>query len=85
MFSIRMLSLSLFLCKTISTMAAPLEIYFLTFNCGRALIDSSLFASHFFQALPKTQTQLPDVISISLQEVGPPLFLLHKSREKYDN
>jgi hypothetical protein len=50
-------------------MAAPLEIYFLTFNCGRALIDSSLFASHFFNALPKSQAQLPDVISISLQEV----------------
>ncbi|KAF2433589.1 DNase I-like protein [Tothia fuscella] len=52
-------------------MAAPLEIYFLTFNCARTLIDTNLFAAHFFQALPKGSRTLPDVIAISLQEVAP--------------
>lgn len=51
---------------------ASLELYLLTFNCGRALIDPQIFGSHLFQAWPKDNTtNLPHVIAISLQEVAP--------------
>jgi hypothetical protein len=52
-------------------MAAPLELYLLTFNCGRALIQPKLFGSHLFQAWPNDTANLPDIIAISLQEVAP--------------
>ncbi|KAE9966741.1 hypothetical protein BLS_006818 [Venturia inaequalis] len=49
-----------------------LDLYLLTFNCGRALLDSHLFASHLLQAWPKdSAANLPDIIAISLQEVAP--------------
>lgn len=51
---------------------ATLELYLLTFNCGRALIDPQLFGSHLLQAWPNDNaTGLPDIIAISLQEVAP--------------
>ncbi|TLD38967.1 DNase I-like protein [Venturia nashicola] len=50
----------------------PLELYLLTFNCGRALIDPQLFGVHLLQAWPKDNAvNLPDIIAISLQEVAP--------------
>lgn len=52
---------------------SPLNIYFLTFNCARALIDSAVFGTHLFDAFPRNQppTQLPDLIVLSLQEIAP--------------
>jgi len=48
----------------------PLSLYLLSFNCGRALIDSDAFAARLFQCY-ETDDQLPDIISISLQEIAP--------------
>ncbi|QDS69300.1 hypothetical protein FKW77_002721 [Venturia effusa] len=51
---------------------ASLELYILTFNCGRALIDPQLFGSHLLHAWPRDQAaNLPDIIALSLQEVAP--------------
>jgi len=51
-------------------MAPPLELYLLTFNCARSLIDSHTFARHLFKALPKGAS-LPDIVVFSLQEIAP--------------
>lgn len=48
----------------------PLEIYLLTFNCGRELVDPRTLGVHFFQAWPKGKG-LPDIISVALQEIAP--------------
>lgn len=51
---------------------ASLNLYILTFNCARNLIDTSLFASHLFDALPKSQSpELPEIVVLSLQEIAP--------------
>lgn len=51
---------------------ASLNLYILTFNCARNLIDSNLFASHLFDALPKSQSpELPEIVVLSLQEIAP--------------
>lgn len=51
---------------------ACLNLYILTFNCARNLIDTNLFASHLFDALPKSQTpELPEIVVLSLQEIAP--------------
>ncbi|KAF1995940.1 DNase I-like protein [Amniculicola lignicola CBS 123094] len=47
-----------------------LELYLLTFNCARELVDPETLAPPFFDALPAS-TSLPDVVAISLQEVSP--------------
>lgn len=49
---------------------ATLDLYLLTFNCARNLVDPRSLAPHLFKALPK-DTPLPDVIALSLQEVAP--------------
>ena len=49
----------------------PLEIYLLTFNCARTLIDPTLLGASFFSAWPKGRADLPDVVAVSLQEVAP--------------
>lgn len=49
---------------------ASLELYLLTFNCARTLIEPATFAPHFFDALA-SHARLPDVIAISLQEIAP--------------
>ncbi|KAF2758852.1 DNase I-like protein [Pseudovirgaria hyperparasitica] len=49
---------------------SSLELYLITFNCGRALVEPSAFAPHLFDALPKNAA-LPDIIAISLQEIAP--------------
>jgi len=48
---------------------ASLNLYILTFNCGRTLIDTNAFASQLFNGL-STQ-QLPDIVVLSLQEIAP--------------
>ncbi|KAJ9645787.1 hypothetical protein H2201_003633 [Coniosporium apollinis] len=49
---------------------SSLEVYLVTFNCARRLIEPAAFGSHFFDALPK-DAALPDIIVISLQEIAP--------------
>lgn len=49
---------------------ADLDIYLLTFNCARTLIQPHQFAPHIFDALPK-DVSIPDIIVLSLQEVAP--------------
>lgn len=46
------------------------ELYLLTFNCARTLVDPQVLAPSFFDALPKG-APLPDLVAISLQEVAP--------------
>ncbi|KAB8072316.1 Endonuclease/exonuclease/phosphatase [Aspergillus leporis] len=52
-----------------------LNIYILTFNCARNLVDIDRFAHHFFDALPLTDSPSastpPDLIVLSLQEIAP--------------
>ncbi|KAF2652584.1 inositol 5-phosphatase-like protein [Lophiostoma macrostomum CBS 122681] len=47
-----------------------LELYLLTFNCARHLVDPKALAPSLFDALPPTAS-LPDVVAISLQEISP--------------
>ncbi|EEP79428.1 predicted protein [Uncinocarpus reesii 1704] len=57
-----------------STMGS-LNVYILTFNCARNLIDTNRFASHLFDGLhpgaPQTAAHLPDLLVLALQEVAP--------------
>lgn len=46
------------------------ELYLLTFNCARELVDPQSLAPSFFDALPKA-APVPDLIAISLQEIAP--------------
>lgn len=48
---------------------ASLNLYVVTFNCGRALIDVDSFSSQLFAGL--STRQLPDILVLSLQELGP--------------
>src|ERR1051326_338501 len=48
----------------------PLELYFLTFNCGRRLVDPATLGPHIFDA-QASNISLPDVVIISLQEIAP--------------
>lgn len=50
-----------------------LNIYILTSNCARTLIDVDLFADHFFDALSAEARSLgaPELIVLSLQEIAP--------------
>ncbi|KAJ5104808.1 hypothetical protein NUU61_002155 [Penicillium alfredii] len=51
---------------------ANLNIYILTFNCARNLIDIGLFAQHCFDVLPTAGSfQAPELIVLSLQEIAP--------------
>lgn len=46
-----------------STMApSTLDLFILTFNCAKNLIDTSVFASHLQGALSQNATGLPDVV-----------------------
>lgn len=47
-----------------------LNLYLLTFNCGRALIQPDSFAPHLFQAL-KPNSSPPELLVLSLQELAP--------------
>jgi endonuclease/exonuclease/phosphatase family metal-dependent hydrolase len=46
------------------------ELYLLTFNCARELVDPRALAQSFFDALPKG-APVPDLVAISLQEISP--------------
>lgn len=50
-----------------------LNLYILTANCARNLIDVDLFADHFFDALPTAERgfSAPELIVLSLQEIAP--------------
>lgn len=48
----------------------PLELYIITFNCARTIVDPSLLGPHLFNALPK-DGKLPDIVQFSLQEIAP--------------
>lgn len=55
-----------------------LNLYILTFNCARNLVDVDRFAHHFFDSLPLTDnlnpsssSPPPDLIVLSLQEIAP--------------
>jgi hypothetical protein len=49
---------------------ADLSTLFLTYNCGRELINADFFAASVFHSLSKAQLP-PDVIVLSLQEIAP--------------
>jgi endonuclease/exonuclease/phosphatase family metal-dependent hydrolase len=46
------------------------ELYLLTFNCARTLVDPQSLAPSFFDALPKA-APVPDLVAVSLQEIAP--------------
>jgi hypothetical protein len=46
------------------------ELYLLTFNCARTLVDPRSLAHSLFDALPKG-APVPDLVAISLQEISP--------------
>ncbi len=48
---------------------AAISLYILSFNCGKNLIDVDAFASQFFSGL--SSPKLPDLLVLSLQEIGP--------------
>ncbi|KAL2017068.1 hypothetical protein VTK56DRAFT_2641 [Thermocarpiscus australiensis] len=50
---------------------ATLDLFILTFNCAKNLINVSVFASHLYAALSRNATGLPDLVVLSLQEVAP--------------
>lgn len=54
---------------------ASLELYVVTFNCARELINPKTFASQIFDARPATNgnsaSTLPDILVLSLQELAP--------------
>lgn len=49
-----------------------LNLYILTFNCARTLIQPDVFGSYMFDAIPSDQrAELPDLLVLSLQEIAP--------------
>ncbi|KAK0633204.1 Endonuclease/exonuclease/phosphatase [Immersiella caudata] len=50
---------------------STLDLFFLTFNCAKNLIDVGVFSSHLYGALSQNASGLPDLVAFSLQEVAP--------------
>ncbi|PGG99602.1 hypothetical protein GX51_06251 [Blastomyces parvus] len=53
---------------------ACLDVYVLTFNCARNVIQHDTLGSHLFDALPESGPQsidLPEILVLSLQEIAP--------------
>jgi len=47
------------------TMApSTLDLFFLTFNCAKNLIDVGVFSSHLYGALSKNASGLPDLVAL---------------------
>jgi hypothetical protein len=46
------------------------DLYLLTFNCARNLIDADALAPVLFDALPPSAA-VPDIVAVSLQEISP--------------
>lgn len=53
-----------------STCLGMFELYLLTFNCARELVNPQSLAPSFFDALPEG-APVPDLVAISLQEISP--------------
>lgn len=48
------------------------NVYAVTFNCGREPVQPDIFARHLFNVLPKLpQSKVPDILILSLQELAP--------------
>jgi len=47
-----------------------LDLYLVTFNTGRALVDPEALAPSFFNAISK-DAHIPDLVAVSLQELSP--------------
>ncbi|KAJ9155744.1 Inositol 5-phosphatase [Pleurostoma richardsiae] len=50
---------------------STLDLFTLTFNCAKNLINVAVFASHLQAALSQNATGLPDLVVFSLQEFAP--------------
>ncbi|XWX02167.1 hypothetical protein V2A60_010200 [Cordyceps javanica] len=50
---------------------STVDLLFLTFNCAKALINTSVLANHLEAAFGQNATDLPDIVVLSLQEVAP--------------
>ncbi|KAK1750287.1 DNase I-like protein [Echria macrotheca] len=50
---------------------STLDLFILTFNCAKNLINVGVFASHLYGALSQNGSGLPDLVAFSLQEVAP--------------
>ncbi|CRJ97123.1 hypothetical protein BN1708_009449 [Verticillium longisporum] len=50
---------------------STLDLFVLTFNCAKRLINAAVFASHLQAAFKQNATALPEVVVFSLQEVSP--------------
>lgn len=48
---------------------STLNPYVVTFNCGRELVDPSIFSNHLFSALANPTA--PDILILCLQEISP--------------
>ncbi|KAL1974514.1 hypothetical protein VTN31DRAFT_4718 [Thermomyces dupontii] len=48
-----------------------LSIYILTFNCARNVVPREHFATNFFHALGPSESFIPHVLVVSLQEIAP--------------
>ncbi|KAK0628580.1 Endonuclease/exonuclease/phosphatase [Bombardia bombarda] len=56
---------------TSTMMPSTLDLFILTFNCAKNLIDPAVFAPHLQAALSENATSLPDLVVFSLQETAP--------------
>jgi len=52
--------------KTTAMAPSPLELFMLTFNCAKNLINVGVFASHLYGALSQNATAggLPDLVAL---------------------
>lgn len=41
---------------------STLDLFILTFNCAKTLVDVPIFAAHLQQALGQNATELPDLV-----------------------
>ncbi|KAK3994947.1 Endonuclease/exonuclease/phosphatase [Cladorrhinum sp. PSN332] len=51
--------------------SSALDLFILTFNCAKTLINVPVFSAHLHAALSQNATGLPDLVVLSLQEVAP--------------
>lgn len=49
---------------------ANIQVYLLTFNCARALVQPHQIGSHILDGLPQN-VSTPDILALSLQEIAP--------------
>ncbi|KAK3330879.1 Endonuclease/exonuclease/phosphatase [Apodospora peruviana] len=53
------------------TPPSTLDLFILTFNCAKNLINVPVFSAHLQAALTRNAESLPDLVAFSLQEVSP--------------